>query len=120
MWGGCFSTMDCMMIWLRQKDDPFNAVIAGFFTGGILAARSGASNAFKNAVIGGGILFLIEGVSIIMQAIMMRKQHMMQEEFQKQQIEAMKKAQSQGRNPWDTEYDEAEATGAGSAQSFNF
>jgi UDP-N-acetylmuramyl pentapeptide phosphotransferase/UDP-N-acetylglucosamine-1-phosphate transferase len=108
------------MIWLRQKDDPFNAVIAGFVTGGVLAARSGASNAFKNAVIGGGILFLIEGVSIIMQAVMMRKQHIMQEEFQKEQIAQMEMQQKQAKNPWDTEYDEAEATGSGSAQNFNF
>ena len=120
MWGGCFSSCDCLMIWLRQKDDPFNAVIAGFVTGGVLAARSGASNAFKNAVIGGGILLLIEGVSIIMQAVMMRKQHMMMEQMRQMEMERMKQEKAQNKNPWEIDFDEKEATGAGSASSFSF
>jgi import inner membrane translocase subunit TIM17 len=65
MWGGCFSSTDCMMIYLRQKDDPWNAIVSGAFTGGILAIRGGANVAFKNALMGGAILGLIEGVSII-------------------------------------------------------
>jgi 4-amino-4-deoxy-L-arabinose transferase-like glycosyltransferase len=39
MWGGVFSSMDCLLIYYRQKDDPLNAIIAGFITGGILAIR---------------------------------------------------------------------------------
>lgn len=39
MWGGVFSSMDCLLIYYRQKDDPFNAIIAGFITGGVLAIR---------------------------------------------------------------------------------
>ncbi len=31
--------MDCLLIYYRQKDDPFNAVAAGFITGGVLAIR---------------------------------------------------------------------------------
>lgn len=120
MWGGCFSAIDCLMIYLRQKDDPFNAVISGFVTGGVLAIRGGANLAFKNALIGGGILFLIEGVSVIMQAVMIRRQHMMMEQMQKMELERMKQAQAKSRNPWETNFDESEATGAGSAQSFNF
>ena len=120
MWGGCFSAIDCLMIWIRQKDDSFNAVISGFVTGGVLAIRGGANLAFKNALIGGGILFLIEGVSVIMQAVMIRRQHMMMEQMQKMEIEKMKQAQTKNRNPWATDFDEGEATGAGSAQSFNF
>ena len=41
MWGGCFSSIDCSMIYFRQKDDPLNAIVGGFLTGGILAIRSG-------------------------------------------------------------------------------
>jgi import inner membrane translocase subunit TIM17 len=60
MWGGVFASMDCMMIYYRQKDDPYNAIVAGFLTGGILAFRGGAAVAFRNAVMGGAILGLIE------------------------------------------------------------
>jgi len=120
MWGGCFSSCDCLMIWLRGKDDPLNACVAGFVTGGVLAARSGASNAFKNAVIGGGILCLIEGVSVVLQAVMMKKQQMMMESMQKMELEKMRQAQSQNKNPWEADFDEREATGGGSAKSFDF
>ena len=57
------------MIYLRQKDDPWNAIVSGGLTGGILAIRSGMNTAFQNAVIGAVILGLIEGVSIIFGAI---------------------------------------------------
>lgn len=119
MWGGCFSAMDCLMIWYRQKDDPWNAIVSGFITGGVLAVRGGANLAFKNAVMGGLILGLIEGISIIMQAFMMRQQHMMMQQAQQQELEKMKAQANQGKNPWEVEFDEKEATGGG-AQSFNF
>lgn len=63
LWGGMFSSMDCLLISYRQKDDPFNAIMAGAITGGVLAIRGGTSVAFKQAVAGGFILALIEGAS---------------------------------------------------------
>lgn len=89
MWGGVFSSMDCLLIYYRQKDDPWNAVAAGFITGGVLAIRGnhqdfrdiyindvgGMSVAFKNAVMGGVILLLIEAVSNIVTAVSMRRQY---------------------------------------------
>ena len=81
LWGGVFSSMDCLMIYYRQRDDPLNAVAAGFITGGVLAIRGGASVAFKNAVIGGVILLVIEGVSTILGAVMMRQQYYMMEQM---------------------------------------
>ena len=72
-----FSSMDCLLISYRQKDDPLNAIMSGFITGGILAIRGGASVAFKQAIMGGFILGLIEGVSQLFMAISMRNQHMM-------------------------------------------
>ena len=83
MWGGCFSSVDCLMIYLRQKDDPWNAVMAGFITGGVLAIRGGLNQAFKNAVLGGLILGLIEGASTLISSFAMRRQHQMMQEFQK-------------------------------------
>lgn len=41
MWGFCFSTVDCLFMHYRQQDDPWNAVAAGFVTGGVLQLRSG-------------------------------------------------------------------------------
>jgi hypothetical protein len=38
-WGGMFSTFDCAVKGVRQKEDPWNAIIAGFMTGGGLAIR---------------------------------------------------------------------------------
>ena len=63
LWGGIFSSCDCLLISYRQKDDPYNAIMAGFITGGVLAIRGGASVAFKQAFFGGIVLLLIEGAS---------------------------------------------------------
>ena len=39
MWGGLFSTFDCALLAIRQKDDPINPIMSGAITGGVLAAR---------------------------------------------------------------------------------
>lgn len=39
MWGGLFSTFDCALLAIRQKDDPINPILSGAITGGVLAAR---------------------------------------------------------------------------------
>lgn len=129
MWGGCFSSVDCLMIWYRQKDDPWNAVISGFVTGGMLAIRGGANVAFKNALMGGVILGLIEGISIIIQAVAMRRQHMMMMHAMKMEREMQKQqALVNNSDPWEVKFDEGEATGVSnydknnqrSAKSFSF
>lgn len=66
LWGGMFSSIECMLIYYRQKDDGRNAVAAGFITGGLLAIRGGAAVAFKQAMIGGVILLIIETVGGLM------------------------------------------------------
>lgn len=40
MWGGLFSTIDCGLVRLRGKEDPWNSITSGALTGAILAARS--------------------------------------------------------------------------------
>lgn len=72
MWGGIFSACECLLIHYRQKDDPYNAIIGGFITGGLLSIRGGASIAFKQAMIGGAILLIIEGVQNIYMAMSIR------------------------------------------------
>ena len=89
MWGGMFSTFDCAVKGIRyethtqtsegprvadrypsKKEDPWNAIIAGFFTGGALAVRGGAK-AVRNGAIGCAILLaVIEGVGIGFQRLM--------------------------------------------------
>lgn len=97
--------MDCLLIHYRQKDDPWNAVMAGFITGGVLAIRGGASQAFKQAMMGGMILAIIEVASNLMNAIMVRKQHEFQQEMQRQELARMKHMlQRGGDNPWEVNY----------------
>ena len=39
VWGGLFSTFDCMLLGIRRKEDPWNAIGSGAITGAVLAAR---------------------------------------------------------------------------------
>lgn len=64
VWGGLFSTFDCSIKGLRKKEDPWNAIGAGFMTGGSLAIRGGYKAA-RNGAIGCAVLLaVIEGVGI--------------------------------------------------------
>uniref|UniRef100_A0A0G4GAT0 Mitochondrial import inner membrane translocase subunit TIM17 n=1 Tax=Chromera velia CCMP2878 TaxID=1169474 RepID=A0A0G4GAT0_9ALVE len=69
VWGGTFSSFDCTLQYLRQKEDHWNAIASGALTGGVLALRGGWRVASRNAVVGGVLLAIIEGVS----AIILRK-----------------------------------------------
>ncbi len=47
LWAGLFSSCECLLIHLRNKEDFMNPVTAGFVTGGLLAARGTILNFFK-------------------------------------------------------------------------
>lgn len=69
-WGGLFSLTDCAMKGIRRKEDPWNAIGAGFLTGGALAMRGGL-RAARNGAIGCAVLLaVIEGVGIGAQKLM--------------------------------------------------
>ncbi|KAL1868255.1 translocase of the inner membrane [Diaporthe australafricana] len=69
-WGGIFSLSDCAVKGVRQKEDPWNAIGAGFLTGGALAIRGGFKSA-RNGAIGCAVLLaVIEGVGIGFQKMM--------------------------------------------------
>ncbi|KLJ10592.1 mitochondrial import inner membrane translocase subunit tim-17 [Blastomyces silverae] len=70
VWGGMFSTFDCAVKGIRKKEDPYNAIIAGFFTGGALAIRGGMRAARNSAIMCGCFLAVIEGVGIGFQRMM--------------------------------------------------
>ena len=65
VWGGLFACCDCTLTALRQKEDPWNSIISGAATGGILAARAGPRAAASAAAVGGVLLALIEGMGIM-------------------------------------------------------
>jgi import inner membrane translocase subunit TIM17 len=65
IWGGLFSSFDCMLTAVRRKEDPWNSILSGAATGGLLAIRAGPKAAGKNALIGGVLLALIEGLGIV-------------------------------------------------------
>jgi import inner membrane translocase subunit TIM17 len=66
VWGGTFSTFDCSLQYIRRRDDHWNAIASGFITGGVLAARGGWKAASRNAVVGGVLLAIIEGVAALL------------------------------------------------------
>lgn len=70
VWGGLFATFDCTYAHLRRREDPWNSIAAGATTGGILAARAGVKAMGTNAVIGGVLLAVIEGLGVCMQKMM--------------------------------------------------
>ncbi|XP_051280967.1 mitochondrial import inner membrane translocase subunit Tim17-B isoform X2 [Dicentrarchus labrax] len=66
VWGGLFSTIDCGLVRLRGKEDPWNSITSGALTGAILAARSGPLTMMGSAMMGGILLALIEGFGILL------------------------------------------------------
>ncbi|KAI4377411.1 hypothetical protein MLD38_015039 [Melastoma candidum] len=70
VWGGLFSAFDCSMVFLRQKEDPWNSIFAGAATGGFLQMRQGMAASARSAAFGGVLLALIEGAGIMLNKIM--------------------------------------------------
>jgi len=82
VWGGLFSTFDCTMVYLRQKEDPWNSIMAGAATGGFLQMRQGLGAASRSALFGGVLLALIEGAGIMLNKVMSAPQNFPQMEEQ--------------------------------------
>ena len=64
--GGLFSTIDCSLVRLRGKEDPWNSITREALTGAMLAARSGPLAMVGSAMMGDILLALIEGVGILL------------------------------------------------------
>jgi mitochondrial import inner membrane translocase subunit TIM17 len=71
VWGTLFSCFDCTITSIRKKEDPWNAILSGACTGGVLAARAGLKSMGTNALLGGVILAAMEGVGIAFQRVVM-------------------------------------------------
>ena len=59
-------SLTCFNFYFSEKEDIWNSITAGAATGGILAARQGFAVASVSAGIGGLLLGLIEGGSLLM------------------------------------------------------
>jgi mitochondrial import inner membrane translocase subunit TIM17 len=70
VWGGLFACCDCTLTAIRQKEDPWNSIMSGAATGGVLAARAGPRAMASAAVVGGVLLALIEGMGIMFSRMM--------------------------------------------------
>ncbi|VEL06950.1 unnamed protein product [Protopolystoma xenopodis] len=66
IWGGTFTAVDCSLVFARQKEDPWNSIASGAVTGALLAVRHGPAAMAGQAVVGGVILALIEGLGIML------------------------------------------------------
>ena len=64
VWGGLFSSMDCCLMSLRGKEDPWNSIMAGATASGVLAMRTGVGGMVGAAIGGAIILGLIESIPI--------------------------------------------------------
>jgi import inner membrane translocase subunit TIM17 len=70
VWGGLFSVFDCSMVYVRQKEDPWNSIFAGAATGGFLQTRHGVKAASRAALFGGVLLALIEGAGLMINRVL--------------------------------------------------
>lgn len=66
VWGGMFTAVDCTLVFMRKKEDPWNSITSGAITGAVLAVRHGPAAMAGQAVVGGVILAIIEGLGIMM------------------------------------------------------
>ncbi|KAI8035157.1 mitochondrial import inner membrane translocase subunit Tim17-A [Drosophila gunungcola] len=64
-WGCVFSIVDCSLVHLREKEDPWNSIMSGAIAGGILSSRNGVAAMCGSAIMGGVLLSMIEGVGIL-------------------------------------------------------
>ncbi|XP_020229716.1 mitochondrial import inner membrane translocase subunit TIM17-2 [Cajanus cajan] len=71
VWGGLFSPFDCTMVYLRQKEDPWNSGAGGF-----LSMRQGLPASTRSAAFGGVLLALIEGAGIMLNKFLSAQQPM--------------------------------------------
>lgn len=80
-WGCSFSVFDCAMVFIRQKEDPWNSIIAGAATGGLLSMRQGLRIASRSMLFGGVLLAGIEGASIALDKYVSLHSYLPEEDF---------------------------------------
>lgn len=66
LWSTVFSSIDCSLVYVRKKEDPWNSIISGAATGGILTVKRGIPTMVGSVIVGGVIFAVLEGIGIIM------------------------------------------------------
>ncbi|AED91710.1 Mitochondrial import inner membrane translocase subunit TIM17-3 [Arabidopsis thaliana] len=59
VFGGLLSTFDYALVRIRKKEDPWNSIVAGAATGGVLSIRKGVVAASTSAVMFGFFLAVL-------------------------------------------------------------
>jgi len=95
-WGFVYSSCECSMIALRQREDPWNSIASGAATGAVLAARQGKGAMLVSALFGGVILAVIEGAMAVTNKYQIEGMQKQNEEFQLKLEQKRKEAISQG------------------------
>ncbi|KAK8810674.1 hypothetical protein WA158_007249 [Blastocystis sp. Blastoise] len=80
VWGLLYSACDCSLAAIRRKEDPFNSILSGGLSGGLLALRGGLKAFSTNFLVGCGMLALIEGANMWLTKSVQTKVENMQEE----------------------------------------
>jgi import inner membrane translocase subunit TIM17 len=70
VWGDLFSAFDCTKVFMHQKEDLWNSIIAGAATSGFLSMRQGLNTAGRSALMGGMLLALIEGAGLMLNRVL--------------------------------------------------
>jgi import inner membrane translocase subunit TIM17 len=74
VWGGLFSSFECLLIKGTGQENMWTAIASGTLTGGVLAIRGGTGAAVRSAAFGGIFLGLIEGCSHLLTNYAMQQQ----------------------------------------------
>lgn len=67
LWGGLYSVCDCTLVYYRQKEDPWNSILSGAATGGILSLRQGFRAVVRSSIHGAVFFALFQGAIAMMQ-----------------------------------------------------
>ncbi|KAI9296673.1 mitochondrial import inner membrane translocase, subunit Tim17/22 [Neoconidiobolus thromboides FSU 785] len=70
VWGGLFSTYECILYEIRHKHDAWNSILSGALTGSSLAVRTGPGRMAFAGVFGGVFLAVIEGLGVVLEKVM--------------------------------------------------
>lgn len=87
VWGGLFSAFDCTLVFLRQKEDPWNSIASGAAAGAILQMRQGLRAAARGGASGAVLLGLIEGALIVINKSVEPQQQELDKVMMEQQLQ---------------------------------
>nr|CAB3454900.1 unnamed protein product [Digitaria exilis] len=67
VWGGMYSACDCALVYVRQKEDPWNSILSGAAASGILSVRQGFRAVARSSMYGALLFALISGAGVMVQ-----------------------------------------------------